>query len=233
MDKWLVRGALITSALCVGVVGAASVKAAAVGGSAPASATTDAPASATRNETPLGDFIADALKAAAKSDLALVPANALQENAPITGTPEEIAKRILASPADETVVTLKVSGKKLRAALERSVALYPRKNQGFLQIAGLTVAFDPRTSAEERVTDVKVNGAPLQDEKEYTVAMPDSLARGGLGFFKFWSAKDAKAVSNGHGADLTMTSAVAAWLKDHKIGDKDAPFTPARIKVAH
>jgi hypothetical protein len=38
-----------------------------------------------------------------------------------------------------------------------------------------------------------VNGAKLEDTKSYEVAMPSSLAHGGLGYFKIWeNAKTVK-----------------------------------------
>ena len=126
-----------------------------------------------------GQAIADEIRSAAGADAAFVPAGVLNEN----------AKGDLASylqfPGDQIAV-VKLTGAQIKAALERSVSLYPSPNPSFLQISGLDVNFKKSAEAESRVTSVTINGSALEMGSSYEVAMPNSLARGGLGYFTIW-----------------------------------------------
>lgn len=123
---------------------------------------------------------ADYIKSAAKADIAFLPAGVLKSSfkaGELSG--------LLQFPTDDvSVVTL--NGSQIRAALERSVALYPSPNPGFLQVSGLQVTFSKSAPANKRIVSVTLSGANIEDGKKYKVAMPGSLARGGLGYFTVW-----------------------------------------------
>ncbi len=92
---------------------------------------------------------------------------------------------MLQFPTDDIVV-VKLSGRDLRAAFERSISLYPQPNSSFLQLSGFVVEFTAAGAPESRVMNVTVNGTALDENRTYTVAMPGSLGRGGMGYFKIW-----------------------------------------------
>lgn len=92
---------------------------------------------------------------------------------------------LLQYPTDELVV-VSLSGSQIRQAFERTLSLYPLPNTSFLQISGFEVQFSKGAESGHRVTNVTASGAKLDDDKTYTVAMPSSLGRGGLGYFKIW-----------------------------------------------
>jgi 2',3'-cyclic-nucleotide 2'-phosphodiesterase (5'-nucleotidase family) len=154
-----------------------------------------------------------------------VPANILDDRDAGALTPDAL-KRLLTAPPTEGVAVVRITGKDLRSALNRSLSLYPRKNQGFLQLSGITVAFDPARDEDDRITDVRVGGEALKDDRVYTAAMPESLVKGGLGYFKLWDPKSAKAVTGAGGAKSTLLDVVTQRLKDSKA----APSTDGRIK---
>lgn len=85
-----------------------------------------------------------------------------------------------------TIVVLSLTGAQIRAAFERSLSLYPQPNEGFLQISGFEVTFKKSGTPQNRIVSITANGAKLDDVKSYTVAMPSTLAHGGLGYFKIW-----------------------------------------------
>ena len=95
---------------------------------------------------------------------------------------------MLQYPEDEIVV-LGLKGSQIKQAFERSVSLYPQPNTSFLQISGFEVVFDPSADPNQRIKRVTAGGSPLDDGKTYNVAMPASLGRGGLGYFKIWEKK--------------------------------------------
>ena len=224
MHTWLARGLLVTSVLSISVVAMASARAAAAV-AAPGSLSG---VNSAKGETALGNLAADALRLAAKADAALLPAGILEERelAPNANSPEAV-RRVLAAPPTEAVVAVKVKGKGLKAALARSLSLFPRKNRGFLQVSGLTLTFDPEGPEADRILDVRVGGKALSAEETYLVAMPESLARGGLGYFNLWDEKDAKPVTDSKGAKVSLVDALVAHLKD----GKTASASDKRIRV--
>ena len=123
---------------------------------------------------------ADQIKAAAKSDIAFLPAGVLKssfKSGDLAG--------LMAFPTDEITVSL-LTGSQIRQALERSIALYPSPNHGFLQLSGIVVTFSKKADPNKRIVSVTLAGANLEDEKKYRVAMPSLLASGGLGYFTIW-----------------------------------------------
>lgn len=84
------------------------------------------------------------------------------------------------------LVVMSLTGAQLKTAFERSVSLYPQDNASFLQISGFEVTFSKSAAPWSRVLKVSVGGSPMDDHKTYTVAMPDELANGVLGYFKVW-----------------------------------------------
>lgn len=129
---------------------------------------------------PAAQAAADVLKEVAGTDAAFFAAGLIKE--PFQ---TDDLSTILQYPTDEIVV-LKLKGSELRQAFERSISLFPQPNSSFLQLSGFVVEFSPAGEANKRILNVTVNGAQLDENRSYTVAMPSSLGRGGLGYFKIW-----------------------------------------------
>jgi 5'-nucleotidase len=142
-------------------------------------------------EALLGNLIADAIRARADADLALVEGggvrSGVEANSPITyGTVYRVF------PFNNTLCRVTLKGSDVLAALEHGVSRYRGSGNGrFLQVSGLRYAFDPSNPAPgagqpgRRVTrvEVAVRGQPgrferLDPDAGYTVAC-DSYLRGG------------------------------------------------------
>lgn len=123
---------------------------------------------------------ADVLRSAAGADACFLPAGMVREVA----SPDNLAA-ILQYPTDELAV-VDLKGAQIRAALERSVSLYPSSSTGFLQLSGIEATFSRSAPVDKRIVSVTVGGSRLDDGRTYSVAMPVSLARGGYGYFKIW-----------------------------------------------
>ena len=147
---------------------------------------------ADRSETSVGNLIADAYMAATGADLALVSAGDLKPSSQsiVPGKVQSSDLAALLAYPDDRIVVLALDGRKVREALERSVANYPRPGLGFLQVAGCKLTFDPSRPAGDRITSIAVAGKPLLSEQAYKVAMPNSLANGALGYWKVWSQRN-------------------------------------------
>lgn len=151
---------------------------------------------------------ADVLKEKANADGAFLAAGLVKES-----FQQDNLASLLQYPEDEIVV-LALKGSLLRQAFERSISLYPQQNTSFLQVSGFEIGFDPGAAPGSRIKRVSTNGSPLDDNKTYNVAMPASLGRGGLGYFKIWDKnKIVNTVPN-----LTVEKALS--------GQKVQPTTP-------
>lgn len=146
---------------------------------------------------PIAQTLVDALRAATGADLAMLGAAFFDESLqlPAGQQPIDALLKALRYPDDEVVV-LNLTGEQLLQALERSVELYPQKNNAFLQLTGAEVRFDPKAEPGKRVRSVIIAGAKLDPKRTYRVATTAPLARGALGYFRIWS-KDQIASSIG------------------------------------
>lgn len=140
-------------------------------------------ANAQREETSFGDLTADALAAAAQTTIAFVPALSFKSGTIPPGPVTEPAVRELLTLPTETWAVVSLTGAQLRETLERSLSRAPQPNAGFLQVSGVTVTYDPGRPRNARIVALTLSGAEVVPDQVYEVAMPDSLAKGGAGYF--------------------------------------------------
>ncbi|WP_313340398.1 5'-nucleotidase C-terminal domain-containing protein [Sedimentibacter sp.] len=134
-------------------------------------------------ETNLGNLSADAVRAAAGSDIGFVNGG----NIRISLEAGDITLGQLAElfPFGNTVQIKKITGEDLIKVLEHSVSGYPASQGGFLHVSGMTFVFDPSMEAGSRVIEVTVGDSLLDKDAEYTVAINDFLGIGGDGYTVF------------------------------------------------
>jgi len=134
---------------------------------------------------------ADALRDFAGTDGAFLAAGLINK----TFDKDNLAS-LIQYPTD-AIVVLNLTGTDLKQALERSVSLYPQPNESFLQLSGIEATFSKGAAPGRRILSVTIGGAKLDEKRTYTVAMPQTLSDGGLGYFKIWdSSKIIKTVPN-------------------------------------
>jgi len=161
-------------------------------------------------ESALGNFVADALRAAYGADVAFVNSGGLRDALPsayrpadrtlrrpapgyAAGPPWDVVRGDLQQvfPFGNVAVTFRIAGRTLWAALERGVAAgvlrdgrFANAHGGFLQVSGLAYRFDARRPPGRRVTSVTLaGGAPLPpDGREYRAVTVDFVYKGGDGF---------------------------------------------------
>ena len=129
---------------------------------------------------PSAQAAADVVRSIAGADVAFLPAALLKE-----GSANDLATWLQHTGDEIVVVSLR--GSELTKAIERSVANYPLANSGFLQLSGAQVTFSSSRAPETRVMELSVGGAQVEAGRQYSVAMPTSLAYGSLGYFKIWN----------------------------------------------
>lgn len=123
---------------------------------------------------------ADAIRNAAGVDGAFLAAGLVKEKF------ESDDLSTLMQYGDDEIVIVALKGSQIRQAFERSIALYPEANSSFLQVSGFEIEFDGKADPNSRIRSITAGGARLDENKTYNIAMPATLGRGGLGYFKIW-----------------------------------------------
>jgi 2',3'-cyclic-nucleotide 2'-phosphodiesterase (5'-nucleotidase family) len=142
-----------------------------------------------RLETGLGSLIADLMRTVTGADVALLNSGGVRGS--IDAGPVTVGAVLTALPFDNKVVVIKVPGRVIGEALQRSASAEYGKG-GFLQVSGLTC-----TISAGSATDISVGGTPLEAERTYTLALPDFLLAGGDGYALFEPYR-ANALNTGH-----------------------------------
>ncbi len=154
-------------------------------------------------ETNLGDLCADAYRDLLKTDVAFVNGGGVRAN--INKGDITYGQIIAVHPFGNTACKIEVTGEQLWTALEIGSAACPGESGGFLQVSGIEYTINTaiptparfnenkefeKLEGEHRVTDVKVNGEPLDVNKTYTLGGHNyMLINGGDGYTVFRGSK--------------------------------------------
>ena len=176
-------------------------------------------------ETPLGDLVADAFRAATGADAALVPGSSLRAPLPAGGLTRRHAMAVL--PFGNRVVTVELSGSALRAALSRGLDAAGRRSGSLLQVSGLAYSGDLSAPEGSRLGEVLVGGAPLRDDATYRVAVSSFVAGGGDGHREVASGRRLPAPGGGP----LDADALAEHLAGLSRGGPAAPPAPGRVRL--
>lgn len=133
-----------------------------------------------KEETWLGDLIADAFRVEAQADIGVVNAGNVRAALP----QGDITRRDVMAifPFGNILVKQQVTGAQLRMILEQAVAISSPNFGGFLQVSGLVFFYNVHRPIGKRILKILVQGQPLLPEQFYTLATNDFLASGGEGY---------------------------------------------------
>ena len=166
------------------------------------------PAVERSGETPMGNYMADLLRAKYKTDFAIQNGGGIRDTFPAknylpantalvrTGTgPLDVTlgDAFTVFPFGNQVATTVVTGANLWKALENSVGgNYPGDGR-FAQVSGLKYSFDASKPIGSRIVSVtKLDGTEIaKDSKEYTLTTLDFLIYGGDGYLNVFSPAQA------------------------------------------
>ena len=127
------------------------------------------------NQYPLGNLIADAMRAGGKGDVAVMNNGGIRAN--LRAGPATYGALFEIQPFANILYRVTVSGKALREYLERIVAKPVN-----VHVSGVAIRFDSTRAAGSRITSALLaNGAPIRDDAEYALILNDFLATGGDG----------------------------------------------------
>jgi 5'-nucleotidase len=138
-----------------------------------------------RQETNIGDFIADSFRAATGADLGLMNGGSIRADEIIHAG--ALTRRDVLSilPFKNKIVKVELSGATLRQVLEHGVARSAEDAEPgrFPQVSGMTYSFDATRPPGSRIVSLLVNGKPVDEKKNYTLATSDYVAiDGGDGY---------------------------------------------------
>lgn len=139
-----------------------------------------------RQESEIGNLVADALRWKTKADIAVVNGGCIRgdiDEGSIT------YGEVLAVLPLNRAAFVELSGKDIHEMLDNSVSKYPKKDGRFLDVSGMTFAFDPAKEFGRRVSDIKIGGKNLDENATYTVATSDYMLFGGDDYKMFLHAK--------------------------------------------
>jgi 5'-nucleotidase len=167
------------------------------------------PAVERSGETPMGNYIADLMRAKYKTDFAIQNGGGIRDTFPArtyvpaatglvrTGTgPLDVTlgDAFTVFPFGNQIATTVITGANLWKALENGVGgNYPGDGR-FPQVSGFKFSFDASKPIGSRITEVtKVDGTAIaKDSKEYTLTTLDFLIYGGDGYVNVFSPSKAK-----------------------------------------
>ena len=200
------------------------------------------PAVERSGETPMGNYIADLMRAKYKTDFAIQNGGGIRDTFPArtyipadttlvrTGTgPLDVTlgDAFTVYPFGNQIATTVVTGANLWKALENGVGgNYPGDGR-FPQVSGLKYSFDASKPIGSRIVEVtKLDGTAIaKDSKEYTLTTLDFLIYGGDGYANVFSPSKAKV----QGALLDVfVDALKADLAAKKV--TQVPAADGRIK---
>jgi 2',3'-cyclic-nucleotide 2'-phosphodiesterase (5'-nucleotidase family) len=169
-----------------------------------------------RRETNLGNLVADIMRDASGADAAIINGGGIRASIP-KGT--ILVKNVYTVlPFDNYIVAIRLSGDRIRQALEHGVSGVETGSGSFPQVSGLSFIYDPAAPPGSRVREVLIGGMPLAADREYTVATNDFLAAGGDGYTAFGDAvrtsRDFSITGGVMKGEKLVYSDSGRWLRD-------------------
>lgn len=140
-------------------------------------------ASVRTGESAIGNLISDAMRGAVGADIAITNGGGIRGNTQYAPGQALTRRDILTElPFGNKTLLLEVDGATVRAALENGVSQVENSAGRFPHVSGMTFAYDVSKPAGERVVEVMIGDAPLDDSATYKLATNDYIAGGGDGY---------------------------------------------------
>jgi 2',3'-cyclic-nucleotide 2'-phosphodiesterase (5'-nucleotidase family) len=141
-------------------------------------------------EAAIGNLIADAMRAMAHADAAVMNGGGIRAGRVYAAGSQITRRDVLAElPFGNRLVTIEITGRDLRAGLENGLAYLSEARGRFPQVSGITLTADLARPGGQRIQSIAVDGVPLDPGKVYKVATNDFLARGSDGYVTFGQAR--------------------------------------------
>ncbi|QGZ41346.1 5'-nucleotidase [Pseudoduganella flava] len=182
------------------------------------------------DESPLGNLVADATLFAGRpfgAQIAFMNRGGIRQNLE-AGADNVVTKgQALATlPFANTLVVMNLTGAQIRTVLEQQWVADKVEVRGLLQLSeGFTYKYDLRRPEGARVSDILLDGVPLDDNASYRVAVNSFLAEGNDAFPIF--AKGTNRADTGI-RDVDM---LTSYLVRKDQDNKPAGLAPAQPRI--
>jgi 2',3'-cyclic-nucleotide 2'-phosphodiesterase/3'-nucleotidase len=151
-------------------------------------------------ESPLNNMVADALRDAAGTQIALQNIGGIRASVERGAITRGAVFDVI--PFQNTIVTMNLTGAELKRLLTRRV----------LAVSGLRVSWDvTRPRGSQLVSAALPNGESLQDTVRYSVAVNDFMAAGGDGLLELTQGASMRDTG------ILLRDAIALYLKKHPV----------------
>ena len=173
----------------------------------------------------MGNLIADGMRDATGADIAIMNGGGIRGDRVYEAGAKLTRRDILAElPFGNVTVVTELPGSQILLALENGVSQVEKGAGRFPQVSGLTFTLDPSAPAGSRVSEVMVDGAALEADKVYKVAVNDFILGGGDGYDALGGGR---IVTDGPTSSLVAND-VMAYVE--KLGTVK-PVVEGRIKI--
>jgi len=131
-----------------------------------------------RTDVPIGNLIADAMRASTGAEVALINSGAIRRGVLSGGILKADLGEMVPFPNDVYLVQMK--GKQLYQMIQRSLMLRQdqRPQGGFLQVSGVAI----KENEKDGRVSISIDGTPLDSNQIYSIALTDFLFYGGDGY---------------------------------------------------
>ena len=134
-------------------------------------------------ESAMGNLVADIMREHCRAECAMVNAGVLRAgvvyNPPTTLTIKDLLD---IAPIEDVVVCVELTGEQIMGAVENGLSKWPQEEGRFLQVSGMQVVARTSSPGGSRVEALRINGAPLEPARTYSVATTAFLCKGCDGF---------------------------------------------------
>ena len=127
-------------------------------------------------ESVVGNLVADALRAHAKTDIGMITPGALRADLTAGSVTVEQIRNVF--PFLDRVSTIRLTGAVLKDVVRKGL----QREYGLPQYSGLTLTAELAEAGEDAFISIKINNLPVIDAKEYTLATGSFTATGGEGY---------------------------------------------------
>lgn len=143
------------------------------------------------SETNLGNWVCDVLLSATGADVVIINSGTFRSDQVHAPGPFTMRDLVNVVPMRDPLVVLEVPGRVIHAALENSVAMWPKLEGRFPQVSGISFVFDVRRPIGERVDArlVQIADEWLNLDQLYTVCIKSYIFGGCDGYTMFKGAK--------------------------------------------
>jgi 5'-nucleotidase len=136
-------------------------------------------------ESALGNLIADAQRAALKTDFAFMNPGGIRTD--VFAGPITYRDLFTVQPFGNSLISMTLTGAQIYDLLNQQWSNQPQR---ILKVSGLTYTWDSNRPVADRVVEVRQNGSPIDRTAVYSVTTNDFLAAGGDNFSVFLKGKN-------------------------------------------